>query len=129
MILSAKSRGLVVVYAIDFPLCLRNLFGKLFYQFLFQALRHFLPLIFFMAMMCISQVCLGRGVCILFQKGTSAYRSYFDGMEPKKLHMRKLTAERCVGFCGHPFIHERKKHEGSCCVCAKGSRANCMPCC
>jgi len=33
-----------------------------------------------MAMMCITQVCLRRGVCILFQKGTSAYWSWTDGM-------------------------------------------------
>jgi len=71
---------------IDFPLCLRKLFGKLFSQFLLQALRQFLPSVFHMAMMCISRVCLGKGVCILFQKGTFAIWSWSDGMEPKNLH-------------------------------------------
>jgi hypothetical protein len=56
-------------------------------QFLLQAFRRFLPLVFYMAMMCISQVCLGRGVCTLFQKGTTAYWSWSDGMEPNYLHM------------------------------------------
>ena len=56
---------------IDFPLCLRQFF----------------PLVFYTALMCISQVCLGRGVCKLFQKGTSANWSWCDGMEPKKLYM------------------------------------------
>ena len=45
---------------IDFPLCLRQFF----------------PLVFYTALMCISQVCLGRGVCKLFQKGTFACWSY-----------------------------------------------------
>jgi hypothetical protein len=39
-----------------------------------------------MAMMCIFQVCLGRGVYILLQKGTSAYWGWCDGKEPKNLH-------------------------------------------
>ena len=40
---------------------------------LLQALRQFLPSVIHMAMICKSQLCLGSGVCILFQKGTSAY--------------------------------------------------------
>jgi len=43
-------------------------------------------------MICIFQVCLGRGVCILFQKGTSAYWAWLDGMEPKKIYMRQSDA-------------------------------------
>ena len=39
-----------------------------FSQFLLQALRQCLHLIFHMAMMCTSQVCLERGVCILAQR-------------------------------------------------------------
>jgi len=58
-----------------------------FSQSLLQALRQFLPLIFHMAMMCKSQVCLGRGVCILFQEGTCAYWSWSDGIELKNLHV------------------------------------------
>ena len=57
-----------------------------FSQFSLQALRQFLPSVFHMAMICTSQVCLGRGVCILFQKGTSAYWSWSDGIDPKNLH-------------------------------------------
>ena len=38
-------------------------------------------------MICTSQVCLGRGVYISFQKGISAYWSWSDGMQPKNLHM------------------------------------------
>jgi hypothetical protein len=34
----------------------------------------------------------------------------------------------CVGIDGHPFIPGGKKHEGSCCLCAKGRRVNCMLC-
>jgi len=57
-----------------------------FSQYLLQELRQFLPLVIHTAMMCISKVCLRRGVCILFQKGVSAYWSCSDGIEPKKLH-------------------------------------------
>jgi hypothetical protein len=39
------------------------------------------------------------------------------------------AVERCVRICGHPFVPGGKKHEGSCCLCAKGSRVNCMFCC
>ena len=63
------------------------LWRALLASFLLQALRQFQPLVFHMAMMCILQVCLGRGVCILFQKGISAYWSWSDGMELKNLHM------------------------------------------
>jgi len=72
---------------IDFSLCIRISLASSFRQFLLQALRQFLPSVFHMVMMCISQVCLGRGVCILFQKGTSAYWSWCDGMDPNNLHM------------------------------------------
>jgi hypothetical protein len=58
---------------IDFSLCLKLLLASSFGQFLLQALRQLLPLVFHMAMMCISQVCLGRDVCTLFQKGTPAF--------------------------------------------------------
>ena len=58
-----------------------------FIQFMSQALRQFLPLVIRMATMCISQVCLGRSVCILFQKGFNAYRSRSDGMEPNNAYV------------------------------------------
>jgi hypothetical protein len=38
--------------------------ARSFSQFLSQGLRHFLPSVFHMAMICTSKVCLGRGVCI-----------------------------------------------------------------
>ena len=50
-------------------------------------------------------------MCILFQKGTSAYWNWSDGVmvnEPKILHipgMLKFTAEKCIGISGqasHP---------------------------
>jgi hypothetical protein len=50
-------------------------------------------------------------------------------MEPKHLLVRELAVKRCVGTCGHPFILRGKEHEVSRCLCAKGSRANCMLCC
>jgi len=42
----------------------------------------------------------------------------------------------CAGTCGgakhrdlwSSFYSRGEKHEGSCCLCAKGSRVNCMPC-
>ena len=81
-----------------------------------------------MAMTCTSQVCLGRGVCILFQKGISAYWSWSDGMEPIICICAGIgKAMRRID--GHPFIPGGKKHEGSCCLCAKGSRVNFMSCC
>jgi hypothetical protein len=40
----------------------------------------------FIAWQC-STVYLGRGACILFQKGTSAYWIWSDGMELKQLHV------------------------------------------
>jgi len=43
--------------------------------------------------------------------------------------VRESAVKRCVGTCGHPFIPGGKKHEGSRCLCAKGSRVDCMPCC
>jgi len=53
--------------------------ARSFSHFLLQALRQFLPSILHMAMLCISQeVYMGRVVCILFQKGTSAYWSWSD---------------------------------------------------
>jgi len=58
---------------IDFPLASGNSLASSFSQFLLQASRQFLPSVFHMAMMCISRVCLGKGVCILFQKGTNAF--------------------------------------------------------
>jgi len=42
-----------------------------------------MPSVFHMAMIYKSQVGLGSDVCIFFQKGTSAYSSCSDGMEPK----------------------------------------------
>ena len=57
---------------IEFPLCLRNCFGKLFQPVWLQALRQF-PSVFHLEVVCISQLCLGRGVCILFQKATAAF--------------------------------------------------------
>jgi hypothetical protein len=49
-----------------------------------------------MAIMCISQVCLGRGVCIIFQKGTSAYSSCPDkNIEPKKIK-EKLAGSKTL---------------------------------
>jgi len=44
-----------------------------------------------MAMICNSQGSLESGICILFQKGTFAYWTWFDGMVPRNLHM---------GICG-----------------------------
>jgi len=41
-----------------------------------------------MAMIFNYQVCLDSGICMLFQKGTFAYWSLFDGMVPRNLHMR-----------------------------------------
>ena len=69
----------------DFPLCLRNFFGEFFQPVIVTSIEAYLLSVFHMAMICISQVCLGRGVCILFQKGTSAYWSWSDGMEPNNL--------------------------------------------
>ena len=75
---------------IDFPLCLSSFFGKFFQPAFVASIEaisafsnpygndvHF-P----------SIVCLGRGVFILFQKGTSAYWGWWcDGMEPKNSQM------------------------------------------
>ena len=98
-------------------------------QFLLQALRYFLPLLLHMAMMCISQVCLERDVCILFQRGIPAnwsWSAWWYGAQ-EFAYVRESTVERCVGIDGHPFMPGGKKHEGRCCLCAKGSRVNCMP--
>ena len=129
---SAKRRGAGVIWMhlishYDSGISLASSFSL----FLLQALRQFLPLVFRMAMMCISQVWLGRGICKFFQKGTHVYWRWCDGMQPKEMHVRvqEFTAEQCVGIRGHPYILGGKEHEGSCCLSATGSRVNCTPCC
>ena len=63
-----------------------------FSQSLLWALRQTLPLVFhIMAMICNSQECLESGICMLFQQGTFANWSWFNGMVPKNL--------QCVGIC------------------------------
>jgi hypothetical protein len=78
----------------DFPLCLGISLPSSISQFLLQASRQFLPLVFHMATMCISQMFFEKGVCILFQKGIFAYWtptwSWSDGMEPKNLHVCRI---------------------------------------
>jgi len=75
------------MHAIDFPLCLRNFFVKLFQTVFIASIEAVPALSIPYGMMCKSQGCLGRGVCILFQKGTQAHWSWSDGMEPKNLQM------------------------------------------
>ena len=52
-----------------------------------------------MAITCDSQECLESGIYVLFQKGTFAYWSWFDGMVPRTLHMRGyLRQSDALGF-------------------------------
>ena len=81
----------MVMDVLNFPLCLRNFFGKFFTQSLLWASRQTLPLVFHMAMTCNPQECLESGICMLFQQGTFANWSWFNGMVPKNL--------QCVGIC------------------------------
>jgi len=43
--------------------------------------------------------------------------------------VQKSAVGRCVGICGYPYIPGREEHEGSYCLCAKGSKVNGMSCC
>ena len=70
------------MYVLHFPLFLREFFGKF-------------------------QLCLESGIRILFQKGTFAYLSWFDGMVPRNLHMcGYLRQSDATGFVVTFFIHE-----------------------
>ena len=63
-----------------------------FSQSLLWALRQTLPLVFHMEMIFYPQECSESGIFMLFQKGTFAYWSWFDGMVLRNLHM--------CGICG-----------------------------
>ena len=95
---------------IDFPLCLRNFFCKLFQPIVFASIRQFMPSVFHMAMIYKSQVGLGSDVCIFFQKGTSAYSSCPDkNIEPKKIK------EKLAGSKTLPASIQEKRHIGPKC--------------
>jgi phage terminase large subunit-like protein len=83
-----------------------------------------------MAMIYNSQGSLEIGICLLFQKGTFAYWSWFDGMVPRNLHMcGYLRQSDCIGICGHIFIPGREEHECGCFLCAVSSRVDGVSCC
>jgi len=102
-VLSAKGYGSLWIQLVSHFASAVSLASS-FSQFLLQALRHFLPLVFHTAMMCISQVCLGRGVCILFQKGTSAEWNWCDGMKPKNLHLCDYKCSLAIILLTDGFI-------------------------
>ena len=97
-----------------------------FSQSLLWKLRQTLPLVFHMAMICNSQECLESGICMLFQKGTFTYWTWFDGMVPRNLHKCG-----CLGICGRVmhrdlwsfyFQEGRSKTHCGCFLCVDGSR-------
>ena len=52
-------------------------------------------------------VCIKSGICMLFQKGTYAYWSWFDGMVPRNLHMcGYLRQSDAMGFVVISLFHE-----------------------
>jgi hypothetical protein len=70
----------------------------------------------------------GKGRLYIIPEG------YFCILELERWHgaqefayVREFGVEQCVRICGHPLIPEGKKHEDSCCFCAKGSRVYWMP--
>ena len=72
-----KARSfLSAVFGCNLFLCLRDIFGEPFWPIFIVGIvgiETFPAFSIPYAMICISQVCLGSGVCILFHKGTSAY--------------------------------------------------------
>ena len=78
-----------------------------FSQSLLCASRQTLPLVFHTAMIFNSEVCLESGIRILIQKGTFAYRSWFDGVVTRNLHMcGYLRQSDATGFVVISFFHE-----------------------
>ena len=90
--------GVVIMDVNDFPLCLGISLPSSISQFLLQALRPFLTLVFHTAMMCISQVYLGRGFCIVFQKDTFAFGVGVMVWSPKVF--------KCAGICGRAMCRD-----------------------